>query len=330
MTALAVRDMEEAAWTLEGIIHSTALQSSRTVTAMTGAEVWLKPECLQKAGSWKVRGAYVALSRLSAADRARGIVTFSAGNWGQGVAYAASLLGVRSTIVLPDDANARKRDAIVGYGAHVVAGGGDSERMYACARALADAHGMLLLNPLDNRDMMIGAASIGLEIMDERPGIESIVVPVGGGALIAGVASGARYRKPGVRVYGVQAEGACAVYDSLLRGEIVELAAPDTIADGLRVKRPSAATVALVGHLVDEIVLVSDDEIRDAMYVLLERGKLLVEPAGAAGLAALLCGRLPSVAGSETAVVLSGGNADLHLLSDIIVTRASAPHAHSS
>jgi threonine dehydratase len=321
---LTIGDMEEAARSLQGVIHRTPLQSSRTFSALSGASIWLKPECLQKAGSWKIRGAYTALCRLDARDRARGVVTFSSGNWGQGVACAATLLGIAATIVLPERVNPRKLSAIRGYGATVVIHGRDSELMFEKARELETRDGSVLINPLNNRDMMVGAASLGLEIIAERPDIEAIVVPIGGGALIAGVAAGAKQRNPNVRVYGVQPYGACAVRESLRTGTLVDLAKVDTIADGLAVKRPNPETVELIGRLVDEIVLVSDDEIRRGMYLLLERAKLLVEPSGAAGLAAVLNGRIPAVRGRETVVVLTGGNADFGLLRDVLEADAPA------
>jgi len=315
--SIASADIERAVRELRGVIHPTPLHTSRTFSELAACPVSLKPECLQKTGSWKLRGAYTALSRLSREERASGVVTFSAGNWGQGVAYAAKLLGIHATIVLPEHVNRRKQWAIESYDADVVIHGRDSESLRVKADDIARL-GAVLLNPLDNRDMMSGAASIALEILDERPDIDAIVVPVGGGALIAGIAAGAKQRKPGIRIYGVQPHGACAVHESLRTGTVVSLPTVNTIADGLAVKKPSGHTVALISELVDEIVLVSDDEIRSAMYLVLERAKLLVEPSGAAGLAAVITRRIPALRGRQTAVVLTGGNADLALLCDVI------------
>jgi threonine dehydratase len=183
---------------------------------------------------------------------------------------------------------------------------------------LSQEHGSVLINPLDNLEMILGAASLGLELLEQEPETEAIVVPIGGGALIAGVAAGVKALKPDVLVYGVQPEGACAVYRSIEAGSLVELATVETIADGLAVKRPSASTVAAIERLVDQIVLVSDDEIRRAMYLLLERSKLLVEPSGAASLAGVLSGRLASIRDRRTVVVLTGGNADFGLLARVV------------
>ncbi|MEO8334980.1 MAG: threonine/serine dehydratase [bacterium] len=317
---LGIDDIERAAAALRGVTTQTRLQSSRTFSVLANADIWLKPECLQKTGSWKLRGAYTTLVRLSEGERARGVVTFSAGNWGQGVAYAAALLGVTATVVLPAGVTQAKLNAIVAYGANVVIHGGDSEDLFAKARDIEARSGMLLLNPLDNRDMMVGAATLALEITNERTDIDAIVVPVGGGALIAGIAAYVRLRHPNVRVYGVQPEGACAVHASLRAGTLVELDRVETVADGLAVKRPSADTVALISRTVDDVVLVRDEEIKAAMYLLLERAKLLVEPSGAASLAAVLNARIPAIMGQSVAVVLTGGNANLALLRDILAT----------
>src|SRR5262245_9862076 len=179
-----------AAESLRGVVHRTPLLSSRTFSKASGARVWLKPESLQKAGSWKLRGGYTALASLTEADRARGVVTFSSGNWAQGVACAAALLGVDATIVLPEGANPRKIAATRGYGARVVIHGRDSEALRERARQLSEERGAILINPLDNLEMILGAASLGLEILEQEPATEAIVIPIGGGALIAGVAAG--------------------------------------------------------------------------------------------------------------------------------------------
>jgi len=303
---------------LEGVVHETPLLSARGLGAAIDVDLWLKPECLQKTGSWKIRGAYTVLSRLGEADRARGVVTFSSGNWGQAVSCAAAMLDVRAVVVLPEGANPKKVSATRGYGAEVVIHGRNSEQLLEKAWSVHQADGSVFINPLDNRDMIAGAASLGLEIVDQLPEVDAIVVPLGGGALIAGAAFGAKSEKRGVQVYGVQPRGACAVYESLRRGGVVELERVETIADGLAVKRPSASTVELIARWVDDVVLVSDDEIRRAMYSLLERAKLLVEPSGAASLAALMSGRTPDLRGRRVVAVLTGGNADFGLLGEVL------------
>lgn len=316
---LQADDIARAADVLKDVVHRTPLQSSRTIGLAAGSPVWLKAESLQKTGSWKIRGAYTALVRLDAPSRARGVVTFSAGNWGQGVACAAHWLGIGATIVLPAQVNPVKRSAIEGYGARIVVSGRDSQELLATAQDIA-RDGALLLNPLDNHDVMVGAATLGLELIDQRPDLEAIVVPVGGGALIAGIAAGVKLHRPDIRIFGVQPLGACAVHDSISTGTLVDLEHVDTIADGLAVRRPSATTVARIARTVDEIVLVSDAEIKQAILVLLERAKLIVEPSGAAGVAALLNTRLPSARGLRTAVVLTGGNIDVALLRELLTT----------
>jgi threonine dehydratase len=249
------------------------------------------------------------------------VVTFSSGNWGQAVACAAGLLGIRAVVVLPEGANPKKVAAARGYGATVVIYGTNSEHLLDKARELAREQGLVYVNPLDNPDMVAGAASLGLEILDELPDVSAVVVPVGGGALIAGVAAGIKLRNPAVKLYGVQPTGACAVRESLRTGTLVELEQVSTIADGLAVKRPSPDTVSLIGRLVDEIVLVSDEEIRRAVVILLERTKLLVEPSGAASVAGLLSGQIP-VAGGPLVAVLTGGNVDFTLLADLVARSA--------
>lgn len=314
---IALQDIQSAKQKLASVINLTPLQSSRTFSERTGRRILMKPECLQKNGSFKIRGAYTMLDRLSDDEKQRGVITFSAGNWAQGVAYAASKLQIKATVLLPEWANPKKVEATRGYGANVIVHGHDSQDLLEKTLQLHEKEGWVYINPFNNINMITGTATIGVEIMEAHPETEAIVVPIGGGALISGIAMGAKHIKSDVKVFGVQAEGANAIYRSLQSGKVVALEKVETIADGLAVKKPDARAVNFVKEYVDDVVLVSDDEIKHAIFLLLERAKLVVEPAGAAGMAAVLSGKLPERK-QETAVVLTGGNLDLKLLADIL------------
>jgi len=314
---ISLQDIQNAKQNLQPVINPTPLQFSQTFSERTGQRIFMKPECLQKNGSFKIRGAYTMLDRLSADEKQRGVITFSAGNWAQGVAYAATKLQIKATVLLPEWANPKKIAATRGYGANVIIHGHDSQDLLQKTLELHDREGWVYINPFNNINMIAGTATIGVEIMEEHPETEVIVVPIGGGALISGIAMGAKHLKPEVEVFGIQAEGANAIYRSLQAGEVVALDKVETIADGLAVKKPDERAVNFVREYVDDVVLVSDDEIKQAIYLLLERAKLVVEPAGATAMAGVLAGKLPK-AKKETAVVLTGGNLDLKLLTDII------------
>jgi len=303
---------------LQGVITNHPLQFSQTFSNLAGCSVYLKPECLQKNGSFKLRGAYYMFSRFSKEQRERGIVTFSAGNWAQGASYAGSLLGIPVTVVMPENANPRKAAATRGYGGEVMLFGKNSNELFQKAQQLAEQKGAMLVNPLENPDMIVGDGSLGLEILEEKPEIDVIVVPVGGGGLIAGIASAVKQKKPGVKVYGVQPQGADAMLRSLRKGTIVELDRVETIADGLAVKKPSENTFRVIQETVEDIVLVSDEEIKEAIFLLLERGKLVVEPAGAASLTALIFKRIPVSPEKKAVAILTGGNIDFQLLTGIL------------
>jgi len=308
---------------LTKIINSTPLQFSQTFTDLTKTQIFMKPECLQKNGSFKIRGAYTMLHRMANEDKARGIVTFSAGNWAQGVAYAASLLNIKAVVILPEWCNRKKVEATKGYGAEVIINGKTSQELLAKTLELHKQKNYVYINPFSNLNMMAGTASIGIEIIEEKPDTDVIVVPIGGGALISGIAMGAKHLKPEVKVYGVQPFGANAIYQSLEKGDIVEVKI-ETIADGLAVSKPDKQAVNFVKEYVDEITLVTEEEIRRAIYLLLERAKLLVEPAGATAMAGVFSGKLPDLKNKETVVVLTGGNIDLNLLKEILESKEGA------
>ncbi|MCL5951564.1 MAG: pyridoxal-phosphate dependent enzyme [Chloroflexi bacterium] len=316
MSVITLERMREVQGQLRGVIHPTPLQSSRTFSEMTGVQVYLKPECLQKAGSFKLRGAYSLVSGLPPEERARGLVTYSAGNWAQGVALTASIMGIGATVVMPSSPNPAKVAAARGYGATVVLYGTNSLELCDRAQQLRQEHSYAFIDPLGSPDLVAGDASIGLEIVDELPDVDAIVVPVGGGSMLAGIALAAKALNPRIRLFGVQPEGSRAMKLSLEAGHVVESDSV-TVAEGLGVKRPGQYSFDVIKENVDDVVLVSDDEIVRAMLLLLERAKLVVEPSGAASLAALLSGKL-NLGGKKVCVVLSGGNIDLPRLAKFL------------
>ncbi|HET9771800.1 MAG TPA: threonine ammonia-lyase, partial [Acidimicrobiia bacterium] len=286
--------------------------------ALAGRPVLLKAEHLQRTGSFKIRGAYHRIAGLDPAERAAGVVAASAGNHAQGVALAASLLGVRATIFMPATAPFPKVAATRGYGAEVVLGGVVFDDALTGARAHAERTGAMFVSPFDDPLVIAGQGTVGLEMAEQAPEAETVVVSVGGGGLISGIAVAMKSRNPGIRVIGVEAEGAASMSASLAAGRTVQLERIDTMADGIAVKRVSDLTLAHVTALVDEIVTVSEEDLSRALLVLLERTKLMVEPAGAAPLAAALAGKLPADPTSPACLVLSGGNIDPTLLIRVI------------
>ncbi|MBO9606302.1 MAG: threonine ammonia-lyase [Paenibacillaceae bacterium] len=295
---------------LSGVVHHTPLVHSKTFSEMAGGKTLLKLENLQRTGAFKLRGAFNKVASLAEGDRAKGIVTASAGNHAQGVACAAAHYGVAATVVMPQSAPAAKVNATESYGAAVVLAGSNYDEAYAYARQYADERGATFVHAFDDAAVIAGQGTIGIEIVDECPDVDTIVVPIGGGGLIAGVALAAKAANPAVRIVGVQPESANSAYLSWQTGRRLAIAAPATIADGLAVKSPGELPWAMMQRYVDDIVAVSDDEIVRAMRLHLERAKLLVEGAGAAPLAALLGGKIETT-GRQTALVVSGGNVDL-------------------
>lgn len=300
-------DILRAQKTLTGVSRTTALEGSRHLSGMLGAPVHFKCENLQRTGSFKLRGAYTRIAGLAPEDRARGVVAASAGNHAQGVALAASLLGVRSTVFMPIGAPLPKIAATREYGAEVRAHGHVVDETLAAAQEYAERTGAVFIHPFDHPDVVAGQGTIGLEILEQCPEVRTIVVGVGGGGLAAGVALAVKSLRPDVRVVGVQAEGAAAYPPSLAAGRPVALAEVSTMADGMKVGRPGDVPFAIVAACVDEVRTVSEDALSSALLLLLERAKLVVEPAGASPVAALLSG--PPVEGPVVAV-LSGGNVD--------------------
>ena len=305
---------------LEPVVRRTQLLRSRFLSELAGGPVHLKCENLQRAGSFKIRGAYVRLARLSGAERERGVVAASAGNHAQGVALAARLLGIRATVVMPEGAPIPKVQATRGYGAEVRFAGRTLDEALVEALRLERETGAVLIHPFDHPDIVAGQGSVGLEVLEQCPDVRTVLVCTGGGGLVAGVAAALEGQRGGggerVRVVGVQAEQAAAYPASLTAGRPVALPRMSTMADGIAVGRPGDVPFAVVRDLVDDVVTVSEEALSRALVVLLERSKLVVEPAGAAAVAALLDGvvevETPAVA------VLSGGNVDPLLLHRVL------------
>jgi threonine dehydratase len=313
---VSLDEVREAATRTAGVVQRTPVERSRAVSAAAGVEVLLKCENLQRTGSFKIRGAYNRIARLGPEERARGVVCASAGNHAQGVALAASLQDVTSTVFMPVEAPLPKLDATAAYGAEVRSIGATFDDSLEAALSFAQDEGRVFVHPFDHPDIIAGQGTLGLELVDQVPDAATVVVCLGGGGLLSGVAVALRALRPDVRIVGVQAEG-CRSFDASLRaGEPVTLPASSTIADGIAVKRPGELTLAHVQALVDDVVAVSDDELASAVVLLLERAKLVVEPAGAAAVAALLAGRVGGA--GPVVATLSGGNIDPLVLQHLV------------
>lgn len=309
-------DIEAARSLVDQLAVRTPVEESRWLSALAGGPVSLKCENLQRTGSFKVRGAFTRIARLSPEERAHGVVAASAGNHAQGVALAATTLGIRSTVFMPEGAPIPKERATRGYGADVVFHGRYLEDALVAARAHAEETGAVLIHPFDHADIVAGQGTCGLEVLEQQPDVETVIVPTGGGGLLAGMAIAIKGRRPDVRVVGVQAERAAAFPPSLAEGAPVQLPEMSTMADGIAVGRPGDITFAAVRDHVDEIVTVSEDSLSRALLALVERAKLVVEPAGAAAVAALL--DEPTRWTTPACAVVSGGNIDPLLLSKVI------------
>ncbi|NYD43002.1 threonine ammonia-lyase [Nocardioides panaciterrulae] len=316
VATVTLADIEAAREVLRGVAVDTPMEESRWLSAYAGGPVRLKCENLQRTGSFKARGAYVRISRLSAAERANGVVAASAGNHAQGVALAAQLLGIKATVFMPEGAPIPKENATRGYGADVVFHGRYLEHALEAAEKFAAETGAVLIHPFDHVDIVAGQGTVGLEILEQAPEVETIVVPTGGGGLLAGIAIAVKQLRPDVRVVGVQAAGAAAYPDSLAHGRPVPLESMRTMADGIAVGRPGDITFAAVRDHVDEVVTVSEDSLSRALLALVERAKMIVEPAGAAAVAAIL--DRPAEFRTPTVALLSGGNIDPLLLGKVI------------
>jgi threonine dehydratase len=313
---VGLADIRAAREVLEGVSIRTPMEGARWLSALAGGPVRLKCENLQRTGSFKPRGAYVRLSRLSAQEREHGVVAASAGNHAQGVALSAQLLGLKSTVFMPEGAPIPKVNATRGYGADVVFHGQYLDQAIVEAKKYAEQTGAIFISPFDHVDIVAGQGTCGLEILEQAPEVRTALVPTGGGGLLAGIAIAVKSQRPDVRVIGVQAADAAAFPASLAAGHPVQLDTMRTMADGIAVGRPGDVTFAAVQQHVDEIITVSEDSLARALLALMERAKQVVEPAGAAAVAALMDD--PTAYPTPAVAVLSGGNIDPLLLGKVI------------
>lgn len=315
MTKLDIKEIYSATYVLKKIIRNTDLIASPLMRP--GCSIYIKPENLQVTGSFKVRGSSYMISQLSDEEKARGVIACSAGNHAQGVALAARACGIKSTICLPQGAPISKVEATRSYGADICLVPGVYDDAYQRALQLQEEQQQAFVHPFDNLQVIAGQGTIGLEIMNDLPTADVIIVPIGGGGLISGVAFAAKHINPKVKIIGVQATGAPSMLNSIRDGKIERLKSVSTIADGIAVKEPGEHTFDLVQNYVDEIVTVTDDEICAAILFLLERHKLIAEGAGAVAVAAAMFCNLP-LEGKNTVCIVSGGNVDVTILNRII------------
>jgi threonine dehydratase len=313
---ISFEDVRAAQARLRGVAHMTPIATSRTLDALSHASAFLKCENLQRGGAFKFRGAYNTISQLPEDARQRGVLAFSSGNHAQGVALAAQLLGAPAVICMPNDAPAVKVAATRGYGAEVIFYNRLTDDREAFARGIAAERGMTLVPPYDDPRIMAGAGTAALELVEQVPDLDAVLVPIGGGGLISGSAVAIHGARPGTQVLGVEPAGADDTLQSLRAGQRVRVAPPTTIADGLRVVTPGTLTFPVVQRHVADILVVSDDEIRGAVRFALERLKLVIEPSGAVTLAALLAGRLPAQI-KRVGLIISGGNIDPPVLAGL-------------
>jgi threonine dehydratase len=312
----SLQDIEVAREALRGVSVYTPMEESRWLSALAGGRVMIKAENLQRTGSFKIRGAYLRMARLSDEEKAHGVVAASAGNHAQGVALAAQMLGIKATVFMPEGAPIPKEKATRAYGAEVVFHGVSIDEGLVAAKRFAAETGAVLIHPFDHVDIVTGQGTCGLEILEQCPDARTVVVPTGGGGFIAGIATAVKALRPEVRVVGVQAEGAAAYVPSLAEGRPVALGSMKTMADGIAVGCPGDVPFRAIQQHVDEMVTVSEESLSRALLMTLERAKLVVEPAGAAAVAALL--DAPDRYETPAVVVLSGGNVDPLLMMRVI------------
>jgi threonine dehydratase len=316
LRSVTLDDVRGAQKMLSGVARVTAMEGSRHLSQLVGAPVHLKCENLQRTGSFKLRGAYIRIAGLLPEERAAGVVAASAGNHAQGVALASSLLGVHATVFMPKGAPLPKISATREYGAEVRLHGQVVDETLAAAEEYATETGAVFIHPFDHPDIISGQGTVGLEILEQCPEVRTIVVGMGGGGLAAGIAVAVKALRPDVRIVGVQAEGAACYPPSLSAGRPVSLKNPATMADGIKVGRPGVVPFGIVGELVDEVRTVSEDRLSAALLLCLERAKLVVEPAGASPVAALLSA--PDAFEGPVVAVLSGGNVDPVLMQRVL------------
>jgi threonine dehydratase len=315
--AVSYADVAAAAGRLEGVAHRTPALTSRTVDARTGAKVFFKCENFQRMGAFKFRGAYNALSKLDGEQKKRGVVAYSSGNHAQAVALAGKLLGVKAVIVMPDDAPAVKLDATRGYGAEVVTYNRETQDREQIAREVADKRGLAVIPPFDHPLVIAGQGTAAKELIEDVGPLDYLLVPCGGGGLLSGCAIAANHLSSGVKVIGVEPAAGDDVTRSFRTKTLQSVHNPDTIADGARTSSAGKITFPLILHHVHDMLTVTDEELLAAMFYLWERMKIVVEPTGALGAAALFEGKL-TARGKRVGIIISGGNADLRRLAQII------------
>jgi len=297
-------------------IKKTPLIHSPTFSDLTGSEVYLKAEFRQRTGSFKIRGAYYKIKSLSEEEKKHGVVAASAGNHAQGMAFASSLEKISCTIVMPKNASPAKVSATRGYGANVILEGVNYDESYAKAKEIAKETGAIMIHAFDDPQIIAAHGVIGLEILDDLPDVDEIYLPIGGGGLAAGTLIAVKEKNPNIKIIGVQSSSFPSMYESLKQGSLTACGGSRTIADGISVKIPGQLTFDIISELIDEIVLVDDTEITKAMFLLMERMKFVVEPAGAASLAYLISKK--PAPGKKVVAVLAGGNVDMYLLGQIV------------
>ena len=313
-----VKQIENAKKMLEEIVHETPLEYNTTFSEFSGNQIYLKLENLQKTGSFKVRGAFNKIMKLSENERKKGVIAASAGNHGQGVALAAKKSGIKSIIVVPKGTPIIKIQAIKSYDAEVIEFGKSFDEAYQKALEIQKEKDMTFIEPFNDMDIIIGQGTIGLEILKQMPDVDIIVVPIGGGGIISGIALYCKAVNPKIKIIGVQSEGVKTLYHSFKKGKFEIPEIKDTIAEGIAVKRPGDITFEIIKNNVDDIVTVNDEEIANAILMLMERAKLIVEGAGAVPLAAILNNKI-AAKDKKIVLVLSGGNIDVSLISRIIL-----------
>ena len=316
-SVLKFSDIVAARSTLRGVAKLTSISHSKSFSQMSGANIFMKLENMQTTGAFKVRGAYNKLANLSPEERAKGVVAASAGNHAQGVAFSATKLGMQSTIFMPIFTPPLKVLATKGYGANVVLTGESFDDSFLASQEYTKQHDASYIHPFNDPLIIAGQGTIGLEIYEQQPDVDAVIVPIGGGGLIAGIAMAIKEMNPKVRVIGVNAAGAASMVASREANEIVSLPSVSTIADGIAVKTPGSLTFDIIQKYVDDIVSVTDSEIAHAAYLLLQRGKLLAEPAGVTSVAAALFNKV-NLKGKNVVPVVSGGNINMQLLEQII------------
>ncbi len=297
-------------------IRKTPLIYSPTFSQLSGSRVYLKSEFQQKTGAFKIRGAYYKIQNLTDQEKQKGVIAASAGNHAQGVAYAANAEKIKCTIVMPKNASPAKVSATKGYGAEVILDGTNYDEAASKAKEIAEESGAVLIHAFDDPEIIAGQGVIGLEILDQMPDVEEVYVPIGGGGLAAGVLLAIKTKNPDVKIIGVQSRSFPSMYDSWKKGSITNVEGARTIADGISVKVPGQITFSIINELIDDIVLVEDSEIIKAMFLLMERMKIVIEPAGAVGLAYLISNK-PSP-DKKVVSILAGGNIDMYLLGQIV------------